>query len=102
MTYDVNLHFYNMHSDPNGEPTILWVGDVQDPFVPFPQEKLMLNLVKDREKIDIFLDKLINFHNVEQKKNMPQAIATGAAVSAAKQLIQDEGKNYSIINLFII
>jgi hypothetical protein len=54
-----------MHTDPNGEPTILWVGDVQDPFVPFPSEKLMLNLLNDREKIDIFLDKLLNFHNLE-------------------------------------
>lgn len=44
MTYDINIHFYNMPTDPNGEPTILWVGDVYDPFIPFPKEKLILNL----------------------------------------------------------
>jgi hypothetical protein len=47
-----------MSSDPNGEPTILWVGDVYDPFIPFPKERLILKLEDDREKIDIFLDKL--------------------------------------------
>jgi len=47
-----------MNSDPNGEPTILWVGDVVDPFIPLPKEKLMLNVANDREKIDIFLDKI--------------------------------------------
>jgi len=34
-------------------------------------------------KIDIFLDKLVNLHNLEQKKNMPAAICTGAALYAA-------------------
>ena len=65
MTFDNCLQFYNMPSDPNGEPTIMWVADVESPFVPFPKSKLMMNVVNDREKIDIFLDKLINFHNIE-------------------------------------
>jgi hypothetical protein len=87
LTYDVNIHFYNMPQDPNGEPTILWVGDINDPFVPFPKEKLMMKVVEEREKIDIFLDKLLTFHNVEQKKNMPATIATGAAIGAAYHML---------------
>ena len=71
MTYDNCLHFYNMPSDPNGEPTILWVADVDHPFVPFPKSKLMMNLSTDREKIEIFLDKLLNFHHLESKKHGP-------------------------------
>jgi len=93
MTYDVNLHFYNMPVDPNGEPNILWVGDIADPFVPYPKERLMMKCVEDREKIDIFLDKLATMHNPEQKKNMPATVCTGAAVSAAKQLLQNEGNS---------
>lgn len=57
-----------MPSDPNGEPTVLWIGDITDPFVPYPKDKLMLKLVEDREKIDIFLDKLLTFFNPEQRK----------------------------------
>ncbi len=68
MTYDINIHFYNLSQDPNGEPNVMWVGEIMDPFIPYPREKLMLNLVRDRERIDIFLDKLINMHHLEQKK----------------------------------
>jgi hypothetical protein len=73
-----------MSQDPNGEPTILWVGDTADPFVPMPKEKLMLKLVDEREKIDIFLDKLLNLHTLEVKKYQAPFLCTGAAISAAK------------------
>ena len=80
MTYDVNIHFYNLHTDPNGEPTVMYVGDLNDPFVPLPKEKLMLKLVDDREKIDIFLDKLLNLHTMEHKKYQGPFLCTGAAI----------------------
>ena len=47
----------------------------------------MLNVVDDRDKINIFLDKLLTLHNVEQKKSMNGSVCTGAAVSAAYQLL---------------
>ena len=87
LTFDVNIHFYNLPQDPNGEPTILWVGDIDSPFVPYPKEKLMLKVVEDREKIDIFLDKLVNIHSLEQKKHMPACTVTGAALGAAINMI---------------
>lgn len=79
--------FYNLPKDPNGEPTILWVGETIDPFVPYPREKLMLNLVQDRERIDIFLDKLSVMHNIETKKFQTPFLCTGAAIVAAKTLL---------------
>jgi hypothetical protein len=51
-----------------GEPTLLWVGDINDPFVPLPKEKLMLKVIEDRDRIDVFLDKLLNMHTPEHKK----------------------------------
>ncbi len=51
----------------------------------------MLQLVPDREKIDIFLDKLLTLHHPEQKKNMPAAIATGAALGSAMHLVMENG-----------
>ena len=68
ITYDINIHFYNLPQDPNGEPNVLQLGEIIDPFIPYPKEKLMLKLVDDRERIDIFLDKLLNLHNAETKK----------------------------------
>lgn len=87
MTYDINIHFYNLSSDPNAEPSVLWVGEINDPFIPYPKEKLMLKLVEDRERIDIFLDKLLVMHNQEAKKFQAPFLCTGAAISAAKQLL---------------
>lgn len=43
-----------------------------------------MKLVEDRERIDIFLDKLMNMHNLENKKYQAPFLCTGAAISAAK------------------
>ena len=69
----------------------MYVGDIADPFIPLPKEKLMLKLVDDREKIDIFLDKLLNFHTMEHKKFQGPFLCTGAAIQAVKELLQEEG-----------
>jgi hypothetical protein len=87
-----------MPQDPNGEPNILWVGDIMDPFIPYPKEKLILKLVEDREKIDIFLDKLLTMHHFENKRYQQGFLCTGAAFSAAKQLLDDEGNFISLID----
>lgn len=94
MTFDVNIHFYSLPSHSAGEPTVLWIGDIQDPFVPLPKEKLLLKLVEDRERIDAFLDKLLTLHTPDHKKYQPPFLCTGAAIMAAKHLIEDEGMNF--------
>ena len=41
---------------------MLWVADIDDPFAPAPRERLMVNAVQDRERIDAFLDKLLTMY----------------------------------------
>jgi hypothetical protein len=53
----------------------------------------MLKVVEDRERIDTFLDKLLVMHTPEHKKYQSPFICTGAAILAAKHLIEDEGKS---------
>lgn len=60
-----------MPQDPNADPTILMVTDVDDPFAPGPRDRLMLNVKDDRERIDALLDKLLTLYNVEARKNLP-------------------------------
>ena len=96
ITYDVNIQFYTIPLS-GGEPTLLWVPDITDPFVPLPKAKLMLNLVADRERIDTFLDKLLVMHTPEHKKYQSPFICTGAAIQAAKHLIEDEGKSSLLV-----
>jgi protein transport protein SEC24 len=77
--------------DPNAEPSILWVNDVEDPFYPLPLETLMLNVRDDRERIDIFLDKLIQMYYVEHRRNLPIQTCLGSAISSCQQLLEKSG-----------
>jgi hypothetical protein len=87
----VNIQFYTIPTS-GGDPSLLWIGDINDPFVPLPKERLMLRVIEDRERIDTFLDKLLVMHTPEHKKYQSPFLCTGAAIQAAKQLIEDEGK----------
>jgi len=40
----------------------------------------MLKLVEDRERIDLFLDKLLVIHTPENKKYQSPFLCTGAAI----------------------
>jgi protein transport protein SEC24 len=100
ITYDVNIQFYTIPLS-GGEPTLLWVGDINDPFVPLPKEKLMLKVIEDRERIDVFLDKLLVMHTPEHKKYQSPFLCTGAAIQAAKHLIEDEGKFFRVFDYVV-
>jgi len=67
------------------------VGDVDDPFVPYPKEGLMLNLVEDRERIDTFLDKLITMYYTDTRMKGKIASCPGPAISACKQMLNGVG-----------
>ena len=99
ITYDVNIHFYSLPLNSDGEPTLLWVGVITDPFIPMPKERLLLKLVDDRERIDTFLDKLLNLHTSENKKYQSPFLCTGAAIQAAIHLIEEDGKLLIVVYL---
>lgn len=40
------------------------VGEVDDPFIPLPLSKLMMDIVKDRDQIDNVIDKIYNMYTV--------------------------------------
>ena len=92
-TYDVTISFYVMSSDANGEPQILQVGDINDPFVPLPASKLLMNVAEDAERIHALIDKIYNMHSDEHYAHGRQltSIATGAAIVAGKNLLEEIG-----------
>lgn len=100
LTFDRTLHFYKLPQDPNGDPTILFVGDTTQPFSPLPLSALMLAIQEDKEKIDSFLDKLLTMHPEEDKKNLPHGICSGSALEAARGLLQEEEARGGKIHLF--
>jgi len=82
-----------MPSDPNGEPLILQVGDINDPYVPMPASKLLMNVAEEGERIHALLDKIYNMYSDEHYAHGRQltSIATGAALKSAKALLEDRG-----------
>ena len=67
------------------------MSDLEDPFIPLPQEALMLNVKEDRERIDIFLDKLITMYYNESRGKLPFQTCQGSAMSACLQLLKGTG-----------
>ncbi len=67
-----------------GDLRIIWVTDIDDPFVPLPKQELMLKLKEDRDRIDFLLDKLVSMYFTEARKNLPIYTCQGAAMSACK------------------
>ena len=82
-----------MSQDPNGEPQILQVGDTNDPFIPLPASKLMMNVSEEHERIHALLDKIYNMYSEEHYSQGRQAtsVATGAAIKAAMELLEENG-----------
>ena len=51
----------------------------------------MLNLIDDRERIDMFLDKLISMYYTEQRMKGKIITCPGPAISACKQMLNGVG-----------
>ena len=71
-----------MPLDPNADPTILHVADIDDPFAPLPRSRLMMNVTDDRERIDALLDKLIHLYYTDARKSLAPKACVGAAMKA--------------------
>ena len=52
-----------MPQDVDGELQILQVSDIEDPYLPLPNSKLLLNIVEDGDRIYALLDKIYNMYN---------------------------------------
>ena len=92
-TYDVTIQFYVMANDPNGEPQILQIGDINDPYIPLPASNLLMNVAEDGERIHALLDKIYNMYGEEHYAHGRQltSVATGAALVASKILLEEKG-----------
>ena len=58
LTVDEYVQWYRFPEDFEKGPIVYNVSDMYEPFLPVPVSELMLNLQKDRTKIDLLLEKL--------------------------------------------
>ncbi|KAJ3372335.1 COPII subunit [Allomyces arbusculus] len=85
ITVDSALHFYNLNANLS-EPQMLVVGDLDDVFLPLPED-LLVNLTECKAQITSLLDKLPSMH--QNTQNVGNAL--GPALQAAYQLASPIG-----------
>ncbi|KAG4304754.1 hypothetical protein PORY_001807 [Pneumocystis oryctolagi] len=82
---DTSLYFFNL-SNKDHEPSMLVVSDLDDPFLPQPND-LLVNIFEYRKNVEILLEKFNDmFKNTQNTGN-----AMGPALKAARKLIQNIG-----------
>lgn len=89
--YDARLHFFRI-APGSSEPDMLVVGDVNDVFLPQPND-LLVNLAESRAGLETLLTQLPNMF---QNNTMPGA-ALGAALQAANKLIATNGGKIEVL-----
>ena len=79
--------------DSQGELQILQVSDLEDPYIPLPSQKLLLNVAEDFDLINALLDKIYLFYSEEYYAYGKHSanVATGAALKAGMALLDEIG-----------
>ncbi|KAF9982767.1 COPII subunit [Modicella reniformis] len=85
ITVDSSIHFYNLNTR-SGEPQMLVVSDLEDPFLPQPQD-LLCNLKECRPTLENLLNRL----NDMFKDTQAIGNALGPALQSAHKLISPIG-----------
>ncbi|KAI9697113.1 MAG: COPII subunit [Bogoriella megaspora] len=94
MCFDSSLHYFSIPSDEteNGETKMLLVSDLDEPFLPTPED-LLVNLSSARQNIEKFLNKLsVMFQNTQNNSS-----AMGPALRAGHKLISPVGGKICVI-----
>ena len=96
MTYDATITFSNVAQ--TGEISLYHVGDVENAFIPLPQNRLLLDLTAERDRIDTLIDKIsVMWSSVPLNSPLRQKYAnqvcTGAAITACSKLLEHNGKS---------
>ncbi|KAI8350455.1 protein transport protein SEC24 [Mortierella sp. GBAus27b] len=85
ITVDSSIHFYNLNTV-SGEPQMLVVSDLEDPFLPQPQD-LLCNLRQCRSTLESLLNRLSDMF----KDTQAVGSALGPALQSAHKLISPIG-----------
>jgi protein transport protein SEC24 len=103
LTYGASVNVIVPPADLANEPQVYCITDLEEPEIPFPASKLLLNVVEDKEKIEYVLRKTTEFYESyfnEQKQaaaghqhHQPgyHAPSLGAALLAAQSLLSAKG-----------
>lgn len=91
LTVDQYVNCYAFSDDIERGPKVYIACEVDDPFIPVPFCKIMLNLHTEREHIDILLSKLPEMHSSEDAKQYQSMLNLSGAFKAALEVLSDTG-----------
>jgi protein transport protein SEC24 len=94
MAVDSSLHYFSVpkDEDENGEPNMLVVSDLDEPFLPVPHD-LLVPLTESRQNVEQFLQKLPEMF----QNNQNNGSAMGPALRAAHKLISSLGGKICVL-----
>lgn len=95
MAVDSSLHYFSIPRDGSefNEPGMLVVSDLDEPFLPTPQD-LLVNLSECRQNVEIFLEKLQSMF----QDTPNNASAMGSALRAGHKLISPVGGKITVLS----
>lgn len=75
------------------DPSLIQVGDIDDPFIPLPPQKLFINVGKEPNRLYSLLDKIEAFYNADHYQGGRQhtKISIGAAAKSGMILCEKFG-----------
>jgi len=87
VVYNTSVLFFTFTNEVTDTPSIICMGDINNPFGPIPGSLAMFNVKKDRRKIDSILDKIIPI--TTSSPRIPPGSCGGAALRSAIELLKD-------------
>lgn len=91
ITVDKQIHYYKLK--PMQEPQMIVVGDVDEVYLPMPQD-LLVNLQENKDSLRILLQKLPKMH----ESNTEQLFSLGCALQAAHLLLSPTGGKIVLVS----
>ncbi|CDW72452.1 sec23 sec24 trunk domain containing protein [Stylonychia lemnae] len=94
LTFDANVHLYQPSKiNPNGEPLIYIMANSEEPFLPIPQQSLLLHIRDQRQTIDYILDKILILYTNQANQVTTQRHVAGAALKVAELISENQQGN---------
>ncbi|CDW72217.1 sec23 sec24 trunk domain containing protein [Stylonychia lemnae] len=94
LTFDANVHLYQPSKiNPNGEPLIYIMANSEEPFLPIPQQQLLLHIRDQRQTIDYILDKILVLYTNQANQVTTQRHVAGAALKVAELISENQQGN---------
>jgi len=93
ITYNNSVQFFTTTAGSSGEPTVVFMTDIMNPFAPLPKSRIMFNVKNSKAQIELILDKIAATFDTSGKYRTPLSTTGscgGAALRSAIELIKTE------------